>query len=55
MGKYPNEKYMRLKAIADTEAMQQIKVTKEESDEVKEYKELLKKLQQEAKDKGMAR
>lgn len=56
MGQYPDEKYMRLRAIADTEAPKQIKLNvKEQNPAIEEYLKQLHKLQQEAKDKGMAR
>lgn len=55
MGQYPDERYMRLREVANTEATKQIKVTKEEAPELTEYLKKLRELQNEAKRKGIAR
>lgn len=56
MGQYPDERYMRLRAIADTESQKKIKVNMQEQDPaIAEYLKQLKKLQDEAKKKGLAR
>lgn len=55
MGQYPDEKYMRLREVADTEAQKKIKLNSQQDATVTEYLKQLMKLQQEAKKKGLAR